>query len=59
MKELSRKIITTINLAADEHGVSEVLEQLFPRMSLGELINDMYEAGLLPDEDLEAFLEDE
>lgn len=59
MKELSRKIITTINLAADEYGVSEVLEQLFPGMSLGELINDMYEAGLLPDEDLEAFLEDE
>lgn len=58
MKELSRKIITTINDAADQFGSDEVLEQLFPGMTLGELVNEMYEGGLLPSDVLEEFLED-
>lgn len=52
-------MITVCNDFAEDYGVEAVLEELFPHSSIGELVYSMYEAGLIPDDVIEKFLEDE
>lgn len=56
MKDYEKLLISVVNDYAAEHGLEAVFEVLFPGMSAGELVRDMFDAGLIPDEDLERFL---
>lgn len=56
MKKFTSRLIREMNEYAAEYGVEALLEELFPEMTVGELISEMYEAGLIPTEDLEKFV---
>ncbi len=57
MKNVDRLFISVMNDYAEEHGVDGLLEELFPSMTVGEFLLDCYNAGLLPDDIVERFLE--
>lgn len=56
MKDYERLLITTTNEYVDDYGVEGLLDELFPGMSAGELVLQMYDAGILPEDVLEKFL---
>lgn len=56
MKPRSSLLINLVNEVADYSSVPEVIEQFFPGMSVGELISDMYDHGMIPEDVLEEFL---
>ncbi len=53
MTNFMKRLIEAMNDYADEEGVEALLEELFPDMTIGELIGEMYEAGMLPDDVIE------
>lgn len=57
MKEFERQMITIFNEYAEDHGPQGVLEELFPGMTIGELVYNMYESGMIPEDTMEKFLE--
>jgi hypothetical protein len=59
MKNYEVQLISVINDFADEYSMEELFDELFPGMSVGELVLEMYNAGIIPDDALETFLEDE
>ena len=59
MKNYEVQLISVINDFADEYSMEELFDELFPGMSAGELVLEMYNAGIIPDDALETFLEDE
>lgn len=59
MKNFEWRLLQAVNDFIDEYGVEELFETLFPGSTIGELVVDMYNAGLLPDDTLEEFLHDE
>lgn len=58
MKDYTKLLISVVEDFKDDNGVDELFEVLFPGASIGEIVNDMYEAGLIPDDVMEAFLND-
>lgn len=56
MKDYEKLLISVINDYADDYGAEAVLEILFPGASIGEIMNDAFNAGLIPDEDMEKFI---
>jgi hypothetical protein len=56
VKDYEKLLIGVINDYADEYGIEAVLEILFPGASIGEVMNDAFNAGLIPDEDMEKFI---
>lgn len=58
MKNYSKILINTVNEYADDYSIEEVLEILFPGMSIGEIVNEAYEAGIIPNDVMEEFLND-
>lgn len=59
MKVYDKKLIEAVNDYADEEGIEEVLDRVFPGATIGEIVVDMYNAGLIPEDVMERFLEDE
>jgi len=59
MKDFEKNFISVINDYADDYGTDGVLEELFPGMSIGEILLDMYNLGGIPEDVLEKFLEEE
>lgn len=60
VKPFEIKLMSVLNDYADEYGAEGLLDEIFPGLTIGELINDMYAAGLIPEDVLERFLtEDE
>ena len=58
MKNYEKMLISAVNDYADDYSIEDVLELLFPGASIGEIVNDAYNAGLIPNEDMEKFLND-
>lgn len=58
MKDYTKLLISVVEDFKDDNGIEELFEALFPGASIGEIVNDMYEAGLIPDDVMEAFLND-
>lgn len=56
MREFDRSIMDAVN---EKYGSSnEFIEEFFPNMSVGELVVEMYNAGLIPDDIIESILND-
>ena len=57
MTKFAKLLIEAMNEYATEYGVEALLEELFPEMTIVELINEIYEAGLLPNDVVERIIE--
>lgn len=58
MKDFAKNFISVINDYADDYGTDGVLDEIFPGMSLGEILYQHYELGGIPEDVLEKFLSD-
>jgi hypothetical protein len=56
MKEFDFTLMNIVNDYIDDYGVEGLLDELFPGQTMGELVVDMYQAGLIPETMLESFL---
>ena len=52
-------LIALINAYADDYSIAETLDEFFPGMSIGEILNDVWNGGLIPTDRMEAFLLDD
>lgn len=59
MKNFERLFINVINDYADDYSVEDVLDELFPGATVGEILLDMYNLGGIPEDRLEKFLEED
>lgn len=57
MKDFEKELMSVVQEYADDYGVEGVLEELFPKMTIGELVVEMYNSGMIPEDILEGFLE--
>lgn len=55
MKDYEKLLIQVLNDYVDDYGVEALFEEL-GLASVGEVINDMYNAGLIPDDIMEKFI---
>ena len=53
------KLISVVEDYAHDYGEDALLEELFPHLSIGEIVWEMYEYGMIPEDVLEEFLNDE
>lgn len=58
MKNYEKLLISVVNDYADDNGLDGLLDELFPGASIGEIVNDMFNAGLIPEDVMERFLND-
>lgn len=56
MKHFMRLLVEAMNDYTEEHGVEALFQEIFPDMTMGELIGEMYEAGMIPEDVIERFL---
>lgn len=59
MKEYEKELISVVNDYADDYGWEGLFEELFPGATAGEIVLDMYNSGLIPEDIMERFLNDE
>lgn len=59
MKNFEKALVEVANDYADDYGMDGLFEEIFPGVSAGELLLDMYNAGMIPDDVLETFLNEE
>lgn len=57
MKDFEKELASVVDDFEADHGVYGVLDELFPGVSLGELVVDMYNSGMIPNDVMEKFLE--
>jgi hypothetical protein len=55
MKDYEKLLIQVINEYVDDYGIEALFEEL-NLGSAGEVINDMYNSGLIPDDTMEKFI---
>lgn len=58
MKEIEKLMISVASDFADDYGLEGLFDELFPGMSAGEIVLDMYNSGLIPDDVMDRFLND-
>lgn len=58
MKDWTKLMISVINDYVDDNGLNALFEELFPGASAGEIVSEMWEAGIIPDDVMERFLND-
>lgn len=58
MKDYEKLLISVVNDFVDDYSVEELLQILYEGASIGEVINDMFNAGLIPNDVMEEFLND-
>lgn len=57
MKNYDKLMIEVVNDFADDYGVEGVLEELFGEdFDFGEIIVDMFNSGLIPNDKMEKFI---
>lgn len=56
MRDFDLKIMDKINEKFDD--AEDLLEELFPGMTLGEFTTELYNAGLIPDDVLERLMDE-
>lgn len=57
MTNYMKRLMVAMNEYATEYGLEALLEEFFPEMTPGELLVEMYEAGMIPDDQIEKFLD--
>lgn len=58
MKKFESELASIFDAYREDHGTDGLMDELFPGASIGEIVVDMYNAGLIPDDVLERFLND-
>lgn len=58
MTEFDTKLIDVVNEYWNDYGADAVLEDLLSDMTIGDVILEMYNAGFIPNDVLERFLND-
>lgn len=58
MTDFEVKFIDAIEDYYSDYGADAVLEEFFPKMTIGEVILDAYNSGLIPTDLMEKFLND-
>lgn len=58
MKDFEKQLMDVVNDYADDYSADDVLALLFPGRTIGEIVVETYNAGLIATDDLETFLED-
>lgn len=58
LNSFEQSLVGVANDFADDYSLEDLFEEIFPGVSAGELLLDMYNAGLIPDDILERFLND-
>lgn len=58
MKDYEKILISVVNDFVDDYSVEELLQILYEGASIGEVVNDMFNAGLIPNDVMEEFLND-
>lgn len=58
MKDYEKLLISVVNDFTDDYSIEELLETLFPGASVGEIVNEMFNSGLIPNDVMEKFLND-
>lgn len=57
MKNYDKLMVEVVNDFADDYGTDGVLEELFGEdFNLGEIIVDMFNSGLIPNDKMEKFI---
>lgn len=59
MRSFDTQLIGVLNAYADDYGVEGLLDELVPGLSIGEVLTELYNAGGIPDDVIEKFLENE
>lgn len=59
MTQTKTNFIGVVNGFLEDYSLSDLFDELFPGQSHSEIIYEMYEAGLIPEDMLEKFLNDE
>lgn len=58
LKDYEKLLIGVVNDYVDDYSIQELFEILFPGATVGEIVNDMFNSGLIPDDVMEEFLND-
>lgn len=56
MRDFDKQLMMRVNELFEGH--NEFLEKFFPEMSVGELVLDMFNAGLIPNDIIESLLDE-
>lgn len=56
MREFEKRLIAKAEADAADIGLQELLESLIPDFHAGELILELYETGLIPQDRLEEYI---
>lgn len=57
MKNFDKEMMEVVNDFAEDYGTDGVLEELFGEgFDLGEIVVDMFNAGLIPNDKMEKFV---
>jgi hypothetical protein len=59
MKNLQRMFMAIVSEFVQDYSVEELFEELFPGRPLEEIVYEMYESGMVPEDRMEKFLQDE
>ena len=52
------KLSTLIDAWAEDYSVEEFLTEFLPNLTFGELVENAFDNGLIPNDQIEKFLED-
>ena len=59
MKNYDKKLIEVVNAFALDYSTDELFEEIFgPEYDIGDIVKDMWYAGIIPDDQMEKFLND-
>jgi hypothetical protein len=56
MKDFEKLLLSVVNDYEEEYGAEGLLEELFPGTTLGEIVVEMYLAGMIPEDVIERFI---
>jgi len=57
MNNIDKELMLLVNEYAEEYDVEAVLEEVLGGMTIGEIVVEMYNAGLISDRQIAIFLE--
>ena len=59
MKNMQKLFLQVLSDYIDDYGTDELFEELFPGRDVAEVFYEMYESGMIPEDLMEKFLNDE
>lgn len=58
MTTFEKYLVDVFNGFVEDNGYDELFEIMFPGMPAGELVLEMYNSGMIPNDTIETFLEE-